>query len=230
MNKEQPGLFGDVLPSGFEEVRQPPKTEFQTFLPGLKQGEGFNHITEWSELASLVSECRLCSLREGCRQVVFGEGNRNADIMLVGEGPGQVEDEMGRPFVGPAGQLLDKILAAAGMTRQGVYITNVVKCRPPGNRLPNLQEIMVCRGYLEAQIRLIEPRILISLGALATQTLVAPGAKVTEVRGKWFTRQGIMIMPTFHPAALLRNEKMKRPVWEDFKLIREEMVKKGLKT
>lgn len=161
--------------------------------------------------------------------MVFGDGLEDADIMLVGEGPGQSEDEIGLPFVGRAGQLLDRILEATGISRPQVYITNVVKCRPPGNRLPNPNEIAACRGYLEAQIRLVKPRIMICLGALATQTLVDGKAKITQVRGKWFVRSGIMIMPTFHPAALLRNESLKRPVWEDFKQIRQEIANKGLK-
>lgn len=151
--------------------------------------------------------------------MVFGEGNPRAELMLVGEGPGQQEDEQGRPFVGPAGQLLNRILAAVGISREEVYIANVVKCRPPGNRLPTPQEVEACRPYLWEQIRIIRPRIIVCLGALAGQTLISPKLRITRERGKWVERQGIMIMPTFHPAALLRDPRKKRPAWEDFKAV-----------
>ena len=228
MTKEQPGLFGSAGPA-FEEMVSESPAKYSPFLLGLKENEGYHEITRMTDLEEMTSKCRLCPLREDCKQVVFGTGPQDADIMLVGEGPGQSEDEAGIPFVGRAGQLLDRILEAAGITRSNVYITNVVKCRPPGNRLPNPNEIAVCRGYLEAQIRLLNPKIIVCLGAMATQTVVDNKAKITKVRGRWFTRQGIMIMPTYHPAALLRNESLKRPVWEDFKLIRQEVNKKGLR-
>jgi uracil-DNA glycosylase family 4 len=228
LTKEQPNLFGSTGPQFEEMVRESP-AKYIPFLTGINENEGYNDVTQMSELEEIARSCRLCPLRDSCKQVVFGSGPPDADIMLVGEGPGQSEDEMGIPFVGRAGQLLDRILEAAGITRSKVYITNVVKCRPPGNRLPNPNEIAICRGYLEAQIRLTQPKLIICLGALATQTVVDNKAKITIVRGRWFTRQGIMIMPTYHPAALLRNESLKRPVWEDFKLIRQEVKQKGLK-
>ncbi|MCR4397898.1 MAG: uracil-DNA glycosylase [Firmicutes bacterium] len=177
-------------------------------------------VTELDDLERLVLACRRCDLRQGCKQVVFGEGNPRASLMLVGEGPGAVEDELGRPFVGPAGKLLDRILEAAGFSRGEVYIANVVKCRPPGNRLPTAEEAARCFPNLRAQIRIISPRIIVCLGALATQTLVDGKAKITTARGVWYDRNGVKIIPTFHPAALLRDESKKRPVWEDFKKIR----------
>jgi DNA polymerase len=140
--------------------------------------------------------------------------------MLVGEGPGAVEDELGRPFVGAAGQLLDRILAAVDWTRHQLYITNVVKCRPPGNRFPAPDEVLACRPHLDAQIRVINPAIIVCLGALATQTLVAPNVSITQERGRWNQRGKQMIMPTFHPAALLRDAGKKPLVWEDFQEIR----------
>lgn len=121
--------------------------------------------------------------------------------------------------------MLDKILEAAQFKRSEVFITNVVKCRPPGNRLPNPDEVKECRHYLEAQIRIINPKIVVCLGAMACQTVIDPKAKIGQTRGKWFTRNGIMVMATYHPAALLRNEQYKRPTWEDFKLIRDEYKK-----
>lgn len=173
------------------------------------------------ELEKECKTCRKCDLRAGCTQVVFGEGNPHAKLMFVGEGPGQQEDIQGRPFVGAAGQLLDKILAAVGIRRDEVYIANVVKCRPPGNRLPTSEEAEACLPHLRAQIRAIKPKIIVCLGALATQTLIDKRARITRVRGNWFEKNGIMYMPTFHPAALLRDETKKRPVWEDMKKVKE---------
>lgn len=173
------------------------------------------------ELEKECKTCRKCDLRAGCTQVVFGEGNPHAKLMFVGEGPGQQEDIQGRPFVGAAGQLLDKILAAVGIRRDEVYIANVVKCRPPGNRLPTSEEAEACLPHLRAQIRAIKPKIIVCLGALATQTLIDKRARITRVRGNWFEKDGIRYMPTFHPAALLRDETKKRPVWEDMKKVKE---------
>lgn len=171
------------------------------------------------ELNKLMTVCRRCRLRDGCRQVVFGEGNPKADIMLVGEGPGKNEDEEGRPFVGAAGQLLDNILMAVGLSRSEVFIGNVVKCRPPGNRLPFPDEVKACEPYLRAQFRIIEPKIIICLGALAGQTLVNPSLRITRDRGQWVDKERFLIMPTFHPAALLRDPRRKRAVWEDFQAV-----------
>ena len=166
--------------------------------------------------------CNKCGLRSGARQVVFGEGNLSAELMFVGEGPGKQEDEQGQPFVGAAGTLLDKIFEAAGIERKEVFIGNVVKCRPPNNRFPTAEEVSACKGYLEAQIGFIMPSIIVCLGALATKTLINPEARITRIRGQWFEINGIKIMPTYHPAALLRDPSKKRPVWEDFKRLAVE--------
>lgn len=173
------------------------------------------------QLKELCLQCRYCKLRGNCRGVVFGEGNQNADLMFVGEAPGADEDRLGRPFVGTAGQLLDKILATAGFTREEVYITNIAKCRPPGNRLPKREEADTCFPYLVRQIEIIQPRLIVCLGTLATQYLVHREAKVTLVRGQVFEKGGIKIIPTYHPAALLRDVSKKKPVWQDFKKIKE---------
>ncbi|HHX09777.1 MAG TPA: uracil-DNA glycosylase [Firmicutes bacterium] len=168
-------------------------------------------------LRQTVLKCRQCCLREGARGVVFGEGNPKADIMFVGEGPGKTEDEMGRPFVGRAGQLLDLMLKSHGFSREEIFIANIVKCRPPGNRLPTPQEVEACLPNLMAQIRVIRPKIIVTLGALASQTLINPGLRVTRDRGKWFEKDGISYIVTFHPAAVLRDERnKKRLIWEDF--------------
>ncbi|HHY39005.1 MAG TPA: uracil-DNA glycosylase [Clostridia bacterium] len=177
------------------------------------------------ELRAQTIQCRKCHLRDGCRGVVFGEGNPNAVIMFVGEGPGSVEDELGRPFVGPAGQLLDRILAAAGFKREEVYITNVVKCRPPNNRVPTPVEAVTCYPYLKSEISLVKPKILVCLGATSLQTLVDPAARITRTRGTWFDKGDMKVIATYHPAALLRDQSKKKPVWEDFIQIRRQYEK-----
>lgn len=177
-----------------------PVTSFETF----------------EQLKEACLKCHACGLRAGATQVVFGRGNPKAEIMFVGEAPGKQEDEMGQPFVGAAGNLLDKIFAAAGIERDEVFVTNVAKCRPPNNRFPRPEEVSACRTFLDAQIKLIQPLIIVCLGALAAQTLINPQVKITRIRGQWFERDGIKIIPTFHPAALLRDPSKKRPVWEDF--------------
>ncbi len=173
---------------------------------------------ELEELKAEALQCQLCELRSGCSQVVFGEGSPEAGIMLIGEGPGREEDKIGKPFVGRAGQLLDKILEACGFERsKHVYIANIVKCRPPQNRVPTPLERAACKPYLLRQIEIIEPKIIILLGATALQGFLDPQAKISQVRGQWQTWQNIQVMPTYHPAALLRNSGLKRPTWEDFK-------------
>ncbi len=166
----------------------------------------------------IIHGCNKCSLCKEAKQKVFGKGSLNAPVMLVGEAPGADEDEQGVPFVGRAGQLLDKILLSAGL--DDIYITNVVKCRPPENRLPKKDEVEACQPYLTRQIELIKPRIIVCLGALATQQLIYPQAKITMVHGKVFTKGGIKIVPTFHPSAILRDPSKKKPCWNDFKTIR----------
>jgi DNA polymerase len=172
-------------------------------------------------LALEASLCSRCGLRRSANQVVFGSGHPSARLMMVGEGPGAEEDIQGLPFVGAAGKLLTRILDAAGINRDEVYITNVVKCRPPANRLPQKDEVDLCVSYLLRQIELLKPQIIVCLGSLSTQVLVDPKARITQVRGKWYERGGARVMPTFHPAALLRDAAKKRPVWEDFKQIRD---------
>ncbi|MBI2873599.1 MAG: uracil-DNA glycosylase [Firmicutes bacterium] len=168
-----------------------------------------------------TKQCRRCSLRAGCRQVVISDGVPSR-LMLVGEAPGKEEDRLGKPFVGAAGQLLDRILAAVDLSRREVYITNVVKCRPPGNRLPTTEEVRLCMPFLKRQLELIQPAIIVCLGALASQTMIDQSVRITRDRGTWVEKSGARIMPTFHPAALLRDPGKKKPVWEDFKAVREE--------
>ncbi len=153
--------------------------------------------------------------------MIFGEGNYNAGIMLIGEAPGADEDRIGRPFVGKSGQLLDKILAACGFNReQHVFISNIVKCRPPGNRVPEENEVSACIKYLYSQIELVDPRILIPLGATALKRLFGDNSlKITRLRGDWMEWNGRLVMPVYHPSALLRNPNLKRDTWEDYKKV-----------
>lgn len=175
--------------------------------------------TRLSELRAQLQDCAACPLHNGRKTVVFGEGNPRARLMFVGEGPGATEDEMGRPFVGAAGRLLDKIIEAGGWRREEVYIANVVKCRPPGNRVPTAEEMASCLPNLLRQIELIQPQLLVCLGATAAQGLIDAKIKITRARGDWVEKYGIRIMPTFHPAALLRDPSRKRDVWEDIKKV-----------
>lgn len=178
----------------------------------------------WKQLYENVNRCERCGLCRARNNPAIGEGDPNAMVMFVGEGPGQEEDRLGRPFVGPAGKLLDRMLAAISLPRESVYIANVVKCRPPGNRTPTPMETEACLPYLREQFALVRPRILVCLGAVAAKALYAPDVKITRDRGKWIQRKGVWILPTYHPAALLRDESKKPDAWTDFKSIRDNLV------
>lgn len=184
-------------------------------------------IESLDELEEMALSCRRCGLRGECSGVVFGEGNPAARLMLIGEGPGAEEDRLGRPFAGKAGQLLDQILGAIGLERfEHTYIANVVKCRPPGNRVPRPEEARQCLPWLYRQIELLSPALIVLLGGTALQNLVDPQARITRARGQWLqSRSGIKIMPTYHPAALLRDPGKKRSVWEDFQKVRDEYIR-----
>ena len=171
-------------------------------------------------LKDQVINCKKCALAETRTHVIFGEGNSLAPMLIIGEAPGQDEDLEGRPFVGRSGQLLDKILHACGFNRyQHVFISNVVKCRPPGNRSPSPEEIRLCKPYLLRQIDLINPKILILLGATALKSMVGQDQKITRVRGTWISIGHRLAMPVYHPSALLRNPALKKEAWEDFKKV-----------
>ncbi len=171
------------------------------------------------ELGARLQTCTRCPLCEQRQRVVFGVGNPQADLVLVGEAPGREEDEKGVPFVGEAGRLLDRILFAMKLSRKDVYICNVIKCRPPKNRDPQTEEIAACEQFLKQQLELIRPRLIIALGRFAAQTLLQSKEPIGRLRGQWREYQSIPLMPTYHPAYLLRNPAGKRDVWEDMKQV-----------
>lgn len=174
-------------------------------------------------LQNEIGDCKLCNLCKSRTHIVFGEGNPKARLVFVGEGPGYDEDKSGRPFVGEAGQLLTRIIQAMKLSREEVYICNVVKCRPPGNRTPQPDEIRACMPFLKHQIALIQPEFICALGAVASQALLKTEVSISKLRGKFHTYKNIKVMPTFHPAYLLRSPDKKREVWEDVQKIMKEM-------
>lgn len=180
-------------------------------------------LADLKAVARAAHDCHLCKLGGMRKNAVPGEGNPDAQIVWIGEGPGADEDEQGRPFVGAAGQLLDRLIAAMGLHREEVFIGNVVKCRPPHNRAPEPDEVHACLPYLARQIELIRPEVIVILGATALRALIDPGAYITRMRGTWIERGGIMIMPTFHPAALLRDPAKKHDVWADMQQVLARM-------
>jgi uracil-DNA glycosylase family 4 len=190
-----------------------------------RQAPSAENLASCSTLAALrdhIGPCTRCKLhRMGRRQVVFGVGNPNAALMFVGEAPGADEDLKGEPFVGAAGQLLTKIIGAIGLARADVYIANVIKCRPPGNRNPEPDEVATCQPFLDAQIDLVRPRVIVALGSFAAHALLKTDAPISRLRGRVHDyRGGAKLIPTFHPAFLLRTPERKRDVWEDMKKVR----------
>jgi DNA polymerase len=179
-------------------------------------------------LRARVGSCSGCRLASTRTRLVFGEGNPGSGIVFVGEGPGASEDETGRPFVGKAGQLLDRILAAVDLDRSGCYIANVVKCRPPANRVPSADEIEACAWILDAQIESMSPGVIVALGASAAARLLGTKASIGQMRGEVRSFKGIPVLVTYHPAALLRTPALKRPTWEDMQKLRQLMEQLGL--
>jgi len=171
-----------------------------------------------------IKDCKKCSLSHSRTKLVFGIGNPNADIVIVGEAPGKNEDLIGEPFVGRGGKLLDKILNSINLNREKVFILNVLKCRPPENRDPKPDEIEKCEPYLKKQLEIIKPKLIIALGRISAMTLLKVKDSLTNMRNKIHKYEGVDLIVTYHPAALLRNPNFKRPTWEDFKLIRDKYL------
>jgi uracil-DNA glycosylase len=184
-------------------------------------------VTELEQLADQVRACQKCRLAQTRTRAVPGEGPANATVMLIGEGPGFHEDRQGRPFVGPSGNLLEQMLAGIGLSRQQVYITNVVKCRPPGNRDPQPDEIAACRPYLDHQIELIKPSIIVTLGRFSMARYF-PGQSITRIHGQFKHEDGRVIIPMFHPAAALRNEQWMAALRQDFAKVPNLLARLGL--
>lgn len=174
------------------------------------------------DVRNMIGDCKRCGLYKKRKNIVFGSGNEKAEIVFVGEAPGEDEDIKGKPFVGKAGQLLTKIIEAMGLKRDDVYIANIIKCRPPNNRNPLEDEISACEPFLKEQLRIINPKIICALGTFAAQTLLKTKEKISSLRGKFYTYEGIKLMPTFHPAYLLRNPNDKKYTWEDVQKIMAE--------
>ena len=218
--------FGQVVTTVREYVEE------QMQLGFLELEENENQLRERTSsyadldltgLRELAVACEKCELSKTRTHVVFGTGNEQADLMFVGEAPGADEDQQGQPFVGRAGQLLTKIIEASGLTRDQVYIANVLKCRPPGNRNPKSSEIESCEPYLIRQVMLIQPKVICALGTFAAQMILRTDAKISNLRGNFHSYHGIKVMPTYHPAYLLRNPGGKRQVWEDIQKVVAEL-------
>lgn len=175
-----------------------------------------------SDIRSDLGDCQRCRLAGGRNKIVFGDGDPGAKLVFVGEGPGFEEDQEGKPFVGAAGQLLTRIIEAIQLDRSRVYICNIIKCRPPGNRNPEADEIKSCFPFLERQIAAIQPDFICALGTFAAQTLLQTTMSISRLRGRFYEYHGIKVLPTYHPAYLLRNPEKKRDVWEDMKMLMKE--------
>lgn len=219
-------ILEDLQDWGFESVvklpaEKPVSAAVQPRQDALTQ----DRIRTLAGLEASLSGCKLCPLSKQRKNIVFGAGNPQARLVLVGEAPGREEDEKGDPFVGEAGKLLDKILLAMHLSRDEVYICNVLKCRPPGNRDPQADEIAACEPFLQQQLALIQPELIVTLGRFAAQELLKTKQPIGKLRGHWHEYEGIPLMPTFHPAYLLRNPAGKRPVWEDMKQVMRRLSK-----
>ena len=224
--KDQKEIFGDEL---FTTQSSNRKTTVVTKIRDenaddislFNNRENWEKATSLEELDSLINNCTKCPLHKSRTNFVFGVGNPNADVMVVGEGPGADEDAQGEPFVGRAGKLLNEILKAIHFQREEVYIANVVKSRPPGNRTPTAEEMEACVPYLKKQIELIKPKLILCLGLTAAQGLLKKRDSLTKLRGQIFDYLNAKVMVTYHPAALLRNPHWKKPCWEDVQKFRK---------
>jgi len=212
-------LEGTPLPSTFETTSLWSQNSIPVVISSISPSMKMRLL---EELREGIGNCTQCKLHAQRKNIVFGVGNPDARLVFVGEGPGRDEDIQGEPFVGKAGQLLTRIILAIGLKREEVYIANIVKCRPPENRNPQPDEIKACEPFLFKQLDIIQPKIICALGNFAAQTLLMTGEKITKLRGRFHNFKGIKLMPTYHPAFLLRNPNMKRDVWEDMQMIQKE--------
>lgn len=215
---EQARSWGiEVLPRLVKNTNEPAVNKFPS--PRVGEGQGEGRARALQQLRDEMGNCTRCRLHKERTNLVFGTGDAEAKLMFVGEGPGADEDRTGEPFVGRAGQLLTKMIEAMGLKRSEVYIANIVKSRPPGNRPPESDEITACIPFLKKQIEIIHPKVIVSLGKFASQTLLQTEIPITKLRGEYRDYGDIKVMPTYHPAFLLRNPAMKKIVWDDLKKV-----------
>jgi len=214
------GLLEDLKQLGVVEVPMEAEPAAQPLcsLDGRDSAIGCR-LETLEEIRDDLGDCQRCGLSKGREQIVFGAGSATARLVLVGEAPGRKEDQQGVPFVGEAGALLERILFAMGLKREDVYICNIQKCRPPKNRDPLPEEVAACVPFLKRQLAALQPQVIVTLGSLASQTLLATSTPIGGLRGHWQNYAGIAVMPTYHPAFLLRNPAAKREVWEDMKQV-----------
>jgi DNA polymerase len=223
-----PGISDEkavVAPSPAAFVEQGPVAVEEESLPKPKsQPAVTDHATALRLIREDIGDCTRCRLyKQGRKQIVFGVGNPNADLMFIGEAPGADEDEQGEPFVGRSGQLLTNMIKAMGLRREDVYIANIIKCRPPANRTPEREECDTCSPFLMRQIEAIKPKALVALGAVAAKSLLAINAPMSELRGRWYDFRGTKLAVTYHPAFLLRDPRQKKETWKDLQMVMKEM-------
>ena len=224
-----------ALIAAIEEIKTTLRSQAQSGLRGFDcTPESLQKLAAWERLRDNASEtletirrdlgdCRRCGLSATRQRIVFGRGNPHPRLVFVGEGPGREEDQTGEPFVGAAGQLLTRIIQAMGLSREAVYICNIVKCRPPGNRNPAPEEIHTCAPFLKRQLAALKPELACALGTFAARTLLGTDTAVSRLRGRFHGYHGIRLLPTYHPAYLLRNPEKKREVWEDMQMLMREL-------
>lgn len=238
--RRDPGVATRLEPAALDLKSQPQERDEMTprakaVVPIIREGDisespagCASDATDAVRALRLVREdlgdCTRCRLhQQGRKQIVFGVGNPNADLMFIGEAPGADEDEQGEPFVGRAGQLLNNMLRAMGLKREQVYIANIIKCRPPGNRTPERDECETCSPFLMRQIAVIKPKVIVALGAVAAKTLLAINASLSDLRGRWYDFRGTKLAVTYHPAFLLRDPRQKKEAWKDLQMVMKEL-------
>jgi len=201
-----------------------PVPEEDMFAPAKPESSVSDAVTALRIIREDLGDCTRCVLhKQGRKQIVFGVGNPKADLMFIGEAPGADEDEQGEPFVGRAGQLLNNMIKAMGLRREDVYIANIIKCRPPGNRTPEREECQTCAPFLMRQIEVIKPKVIVALGAVAAKTLLAINAPMAELRGRWYDFRKTKLAVTYHPAFLLRDPRQKKEAWKDLQRVMKEL-------
>ncbi|HXZ31473.1 MAG TPA: uracil-DNA glycosylase [Terriglobales bacterium] len=217
----------DAQPEQVEEMPRTlvmPAAEEDMFAPRKPESGVTDPLKALRIIREDLGDCTRCVLhKQGRKQIVFGVGNPKADLMFIGEAPGADEDEQGEPFVGRAGQLLNNMIKAMGLRRADVYIANIIKCRPPGNRTPEREECETCSPFLMRQIEVIKPRVIVALGAIAAKTLLAINAPMAELRGRWYDFRGTKLAVTYHPAFLLRDPRQKKEAWKDLQRVMKEL-------